>query len=202
QFEVELKYLRRLNWLGTLRTLYYQNFANMGDYQTAINMFQSGAVAQPDITLSRSPGTSKFGFGLNLIQQLFGVARVLSRGGWNDGRHESFAFTEVGNTFEFGADLAGLWWRRPIDRVGLAFVTNGLSDVHREYLRLGGHGFLLGDAITCSFGTPTCLERPGGYLNYARENIVEAYYNFHIWRGAFVAGDVQFIQNPGYNQDR
>src|SRR5262249_19307449 len=156
QFEIEYKYLRRANWAGTLRVLYYQNFANMGNYQEAINMFLSGAVTQPDITLSRRPGTSKYGFGLNVIQQL-SLFRAFGRGGWNDGRHESFAYTEVDNTFEIGADLVGLWWKRPVDKVGIAFVTNGISDVHQEYLRLGGHGFILGDAITCDFGTPVCL---------------------------------------------
>jgi len=113
---------------------------------------------------------------------------------------ESFAYTEVDDTFEIGGDVDGRWWRRPIDKVGLAFVTNGISAVHREYLRLGGHGFLLGDA--CAFGAATCMQRAAGYLNYGRENIVELYYNAHIWRGAFAAADVQLVDNPGYNQDR
>jgi hypothetical protein len=203
QFELELKYLRRPNWAGTLRSLYYQNFANMGDYRTAINTYLADPVTNPDITLSRRPGTTKFGFGFNLIQQLAGDIRLFARGGWNDGRHESFAYTEVDDTFEIGADLDGRWWLRAFDKVGLAFVTNGISDVHREYLRLGGRGFLLGDA--CAFGvsgSPTCAQRPTGYLNYGRENIVELYYNAHIWRGAFAAADVQLVDNPGYNQDR
>ncbi|HEY2743749.1 MAG TPA: carbohydrate porin, partial [Polyangia bacterium] len=67
-------------------------------------------------------------------------------------------------------------------------------------LRLGGRGFILGDA--CAFTSPTCLQRPGGYLRYGRENIVELYYNVHVWRGAFGAADVQLVDNPGYNQDR
>jgi len=39
-------------------------------------------------------------------------------------------------------------------------------------------------------------------LNYGRENIVEAYYNLHVWRGIFGAFDLQHINNPGYNRDR
>jgi high affinity Mn2+ porin len=200
QLEVELKYSRRPNWLGTLRILGYENFANMGSYQEAIDAFAAGVDPQPDITAHRHPGNTKFGFGLNLIQQLFGFSRVFARGGWNDGRHESFAYTEVDDTFEIGFDLFGGLWRRPIDKLGLAFVTNGLSSVHREYLRRGGHGFLLGDA--CNFTDPSCPQRPTGYLNYGRENILELYYNVHIWRGAFAAADIQFVDNPGYNQDR
>ena len=70
--------------------------------------------------------------------------------------------------------------------------------MHREYLRLGGHGFLLGDGAS----SPTCLGAPPATSDYGRENIVELYYNLHIWRGAFVAADVQFVDNPGYNADR
>jgi carbohydrate-selective porin OprB len=41
-----------------------------------------------------------------------------------------------------------------------------------------------------------------GGLNYGRENIVEAYYNLHVWRGLFSAFDLQHINHPGYNRDR
>jgi hypothetical protein len=50
----------------------------------------------------------------------------------------------------------------------------------------GGLGFLLGD----------------GALSYAREDILEAYYNAHNWRGLYSAFDVQLIDHPGYNQAR
>jgi hypothetical protein len=198
--EVEIKYSRRPGWAGTLRVLGYANHANMGSYREAIDAFAVGVDAQPDITAHRHPGASKYGFGLNVIQELAGLLRLFARGGYNDGRNESFAYTEVDDTFEIGADLRGDPWRRPTDKIGVAFVTNGISAVHQEYLRQGGHGFLLGDA--CNFAELTCPRRATGYLNYAREDIVEIYYNLHIWRGAFVAVDGQFIANPGYNQDR
>jgi high affinity Mn2+ porin len=41
-----------------------------------------------------------------------------------------------------------------------------------------------------------------GGLTYGRENIVEGYYNLHVWRGIFTALDVQHINHPGYNRDR
>lgn len=63
---------------------------------------------------------------------------------------------------------------------------NALSDAHREYLALGGQGFLLGD----------------GRLNYNTEQILETYYTLHVWRGVFVAADFQYIRHPGYNRDR
>jgi carbohydrate-selective porin OprB len=106
--------------------------------------------------------------------------------GWSTGDLESFAYTEVENTVLFGGDITGAYWRRPTDRTGLAFVSNGISSDHADYLAAGGLGFLLGD----------------GYLKYARETIVEHYYNVHVWRGLSFAEDIQFIANPGYNSDR
>jgi hypothetical protein len=184
-----------------VRMMAYANHARMGDYRDALAL-AARTGGTPDVTRTRRTGRVKYGFTLNVEQPLTedGSTGLFARGGWNDGRHESFAYTEVDDTFEVGGDLRGAWWRRPFDKIGLAFVTNGISDVHREYLRLGGHGFLLGDA--CAFTTATCVQRPGGYLNYGRENIVELYYNAHIWRGAFAAADVQLVDNPGYNQDR
>ena len=38
---------------------------------------------------------------------------------------------------------------------------------------------------------------------YAREDILEAYYNLStLGRGIFYALDAQYITHPGYNQDR
>ena len=185
-FELELKYARREDWHGTLRLLAYVNTANMGSYREAIDAFRAGIDTAPDIVAHRKQGRTKYGFGANLYQELGPLFRVCARIGWNDGANESFAYTEVDNTFELCGDMRGTRWHRPIDKVGVAFVSNGISDDHAEYLRLGGSGFLLGD----------------GGLRYGRETIVEQYYDFHIWRGAFVAEDIQRIANPGYNQDR
>ena len=184
--ELEIKYSLRPDWRGTLRLLGYQNHANMGSYREAIDAFLNMVDAQPDITLHRRQGRVKRGVGANVVQELSGVARVFARLGWSTGDLESFAYTEIENTIEVGADLLGVYWRRPTDRTGIAFVSNGISDLHREYLRLGGLGFLLGD----------------GNLNYARETIIEHYYNVHIWRGLFMAEGVQLLVNPGYNADR
>jgi hypothetical protein len=193
--ELEIKYSLVPGRAGTLRILTYVNHANMGNYQQAINAYQSGEDRQPDITAHRKPGNAKYGFGLNLFQEVSPLIRAFARIGWNDGLNESFAYTEIDNTFEVGADMLGVRWRRPEDRLGLAFVTNGISDNHQEYLRLGGHGFILGDA-------PATFTMPGKFLSYGRETIIEEYYNFHIWRGAFAAQDIQWIANPGYNADR
>jgi hypothetical protein len=171
---------------GTERLLFYANRANMGTYREAVNAFLAGADKTPDILLHEHYSALKYGFGYNAEQELTENLRVFGRFGWNEGQHESFAYTEVDQTVEAGADYAGNRWHRPADKIGLAVVSNAIKADHQNYLRLGGLGFLLGD----------------GKLNYGRENIVESYYNWHAWRGLFYTVDVQHINNPGYNRDR
>ena len=113
-------------------------------------------------------------------QSLTSQTRIYGRFGWNEGQHESYCYTEIDQTFQIGADHVGDRWGRPADKVGVAFVTNGISKDHWEYLKLGGHGFILGD----------------GTLNYRRENILEAYYNLHVWRGLFYALRFQLHRQP------
>jgi high affinity Mn2+ porin len=171
---------------STVRVLGYVNHAHMGLYREAVDAFLAGIDKTPDIKLHEKFGAVKYGFGLNAEQELTGNLRVFTRLGWNEGQHESFAYTEVDQTMEFGGDYSGRAWSRPNDKLGLTFVTNAIKRDHQEYLKLGGLGFLLGD----------------GNLNYAREDILESYYNVHTWRGVYYALDLQYINHPGYNQDR
>ena len=130
----------------------------------------------------------KYGFGINADQEFTDDIRGFVRAGWNEGDHESFNYTEVNETVAFGGDVRGTLWDRPRDRFGVAFVGNGISHRHQQYLALGGLGFLLGD----------------GRLTYGPEEIMESYYSFPIpvHSGFFGALDVQYINNPGYNRDR
>lgn len=170
----------------SLRLLSYVNHANMGNYRDAIDAYLDGDTPNPEITLTRRQGRAKYGFGVNLYQELGWGARAFSRWGWNDGRNESFVYTEVDRTASLGADLSGVHWRRRFDKAGAAFVVDEISGDHRRYLALGGQGFLLGD----------------GGLSYGFEKIFETYYTFHLWRGVFGAVDLQHITNPGYNRVR
>jgi hypothetical protein len=169
-----------------VRLLGYANHANMGSYDEAIHAFLSGQDARPDVVAHRAQGRVKTGAGLNVEYALRPFVRVFARTGWNEGHNESFAYTEVNNSVLAGGDLSGGRWRRSQDRLGLALVSNGLSEPHREYLALGGQGFLLGD----------------GALTYGREDIVETYYTAHLWRGLSASGGIQYIDHPGYNRDR
>jgi high affinity Mn2+ porin len=177
---------------GTQRVLFYANRAHMGTYREAVEAFLNGTdtaiygVTVPTITLHEHFSALKYGFGYNTEQEVTENLRVFARFGWNEGQHESYAYTEVDQTFLAGADYAGTRWRRPIDKIGLAFVSNAIKADHQEYLKLGGLGFLLGD----------------GNLNYGRENVVESYYTYHAWRGMFYSLDVQHFNSPGYNRDR
>jgi hypothetical protein len=171
---------------SVVRLLSYVNHANMGSYRKAIDQYREGLVSFPDITAVRQQSRVKYGFGVNLEQDLPRDFQGFARWGWSDGRNESFAYTEVDRTGELGFDVRGNAWKRPFDKLGAAGVVNGLSGDHREYLALGGLGFLLGD----------------GALNYGTERIFETYYTAHLWRGFFGAVDVQHVTNPGYNRDR
>jgi len=171
---------------GVVRLLAYVNHANMGNYRDAIAQFQEGLVSVPEITNHPWHITAKYGFGVNLEQNLTRNLTAFARWGWDDGKTESFAYTEVDSTFAGGVGVNGAKWHRKQDRAGVAFVSNGIKKDHQVYLADGGLGFLLGD----------------GKLNYGRENIVESYYTAHLWRGIYVAPGVQHINNPGYNRDR
>ena len=169
-----------------VRVLGYANHAHMGSYDEAITSFLAGREPTPDIVAHRRPGRLKTGFGVNTEYTRPSYVRVFARAGWNEGHNESFAYTEVNNSAQAGGDLSGALWQRSQDRVGVAVVSNGLSAPHREYLALGGQGFLLGD----------------GTLRYGREDILETYYTTHIWRGVSASGGLQYIDHPGYNEDR
>jgi high affinity Mn2+ porin len=171
---------------GAVRVLGFLNHAHMGDYRKSVEQYQAGLVAAPDITQTARFGTVKYGFGLNTEQEVTDSLRLFARWGWNDDRRESYTYTEVGQTVQFGGDLNGRGWRRPVDKLGVAFASNAIKRDHQNYLRDGGRGFLLGD----------------GNLNYARENVLEWYYNAHLWRGLYAMVGGNYIVHPGYNCDR
>ncbi len=169
---------------GAVRLLGFVNKANMGDYRQQ-NQFAATTGTTPVIT-AHTPGSSyKYGVGFNFEQELTPAVRAYGRFGWNEGQHESYAYTEVDQTLAAGAD-----WKpftsRPNDKLGATFITNAIKRDHQYYLAHGGQGFLLGD----------------GRLNYGREDILETYYNLHAGRGIYYALDAQYITHPGYNQDR
>ena len=184
EFELRHSFLRGRK--GATRILFYANHAHMGVYREAVDAYLNGTDATPTITNHEHFGALKYGVGYNTEQDLTENLTIFGRFGWNEGQHESFAYTEDDQTFEAGFGYAGAAWHRPADKVALTVVSNAIKRDHQNYLKYGGLGFILGD----------------GRLNYGRENIVESYYTWHAWRGLFFAVDIQHVNDPGYNRDR
>jgi len=184
--ELEARGKHVLHREGTVRLLGYLNHGNMGNYREANAQFLADESTTPDIIATRRQGRHRYGFGLNMEQEVRKDVGVFARLGWSDGRNETYCYTEDDRTVQIGGLAMGDSWRRSGDRAGVAFVTNGIVASHQQYLSMGGLGFLLGD----------------GGLTYGREKIVETFYTAHLWRGFFISYDFQHINNPGYNQAR
>ena len=184
--ELEARGKHVLHREGTVRLLGYLNHGNMGNYREANAQFLADETTTPDIIATRRQGRHRYGFGLNMEQEVRKDVGVFARLGWSDGRNETYCYTEDDRTVQIGGLAMGDSWRRSGDRAGVAFVTNGIVASHQQYLSMGGLGFLLGD----------------GGLTYGREKIVETFYTAHLWRGFFISYDFQHINNPGYNQAR
>ncbi|MBI1754190.1 MAG: carbohydrate porin [Acidobacteria bacterium] len=167
---------------GAVRLMAFRNTTRMGDYRQSL----AERPLDPDVASTRAYGRAKRGWGLNLEQALTADLGAFARWSWSDGRTESWAFTEADRSASAGFTLKGTAWQRTQDRVGLAYVQNGLSPDHEAYLAAGGLGFLLGD----------------GRLSYGPERIAEGYYALALGRYVTAAVDVQRIWNPGYNRDR
>lgn len=167
---------------GALRTLVYWNRAHMGGYSEAR---QTAGAQPPDITLSRRY-RSKAGAGLNWEQEIAAGLGAFARVGFNDGRTETWAFTEIDRTATAGLSLKGVNWSRPDDTLAAAVVLNGLAPDHRDYLAAGGYGFIIGD----------------GGLRYGWEEIFETSYDWKAAEWLALAADLQFVSHPGYNRAR
>jgi high affinity Mn2+ porin len=169
---------------GTIRILLFHTLAHMGNYAQAIAEADSGHA--PDITATRAYGRSKYGFDLNLDQQFSKSVSGFMRASWNDGKNETWMFTEIDQSLSVGFSLDGFIRRSGEDIFRFAIVANGISNEHRAYLAAGGYGFILGE----------------GKLNYATECIAELQYLTHINNYFTLSVDYQFVANPGYNADR
>ena len=183
--QIELEHAHSLGDLpGKVRVLAFRNQAVMGGFRDALSYAAiNGGV--PDVRQVRTQ-RNKVGAGLNMEQALSDDIGVFARASWNDGKSETYAFTEIERSISVGAAIRGNSWQRAQDTIGMAIVRNGLSQAHRDYLALGGHGAFIGD----------------GRLNYRPEGIAEIYYSLGITPNFFLTLDLQHIRNPAYNKDR
>jgi high affinity Mn2+ porin len=166
---------------GKTRLLSYLNRAHMGSYSATLANPSLGE----DVTQTRQYRL-KYGFGLNLEQELNSSLGAFMRAGWDDGTTETWNFTEVDRTISLGISQKGAPWRRAGDTFGLALISNWLSADHAHYLAAGGYGFIIGD----------------GALNYAPEQILETYYSVQVLKSFYTTADYQWVNHPAYNADR
>jgi high affinity Mn2+ porin len=166
---------------GSIRLLSFYTQAHMGNYVLAINN------ATLDIASTRSYGRTKYGLGINVEQELGSGIGLFARASWNDGKNETWAFTEIDHSASMGVSFNGKRWKRNDDAFGIGSVVSGLSEDHSNYLAGGGYGFIIGD----------------GALNYGAEWVTEFYYKAKLFSDTFyLTANYQFVVNPAYNIDR
>jgi high affinity Mn2+ porin len=169
---------------GTIRVLSFVNQANTFDYREATPLLKANG---PGADLSSARAfRRKYGFGLNWEQGITDNVGVFSRLGWNNGQVEGWMYNDSNWTASLGMSVKGASWRRKRDVFGLGFVASGASRSNQEFLEAGGTDILDGD----------------GALTYGSEKVIEAYYNFSIWKNIQVTPDYEFVDNPAYNRDR
>ncbi len=185
-FEIQRNYL--LHGLpGNARLLFYYNTSKAPAYQSVINDYKNGTDTSLDVINGTTYGGKKFGLGLSVDQALSSRLNGFYRLGWNDGKTATWAFAEIDNSASLGIRYYGIGKGRTSDNIGLAFVSNGISASHRDFLSIGGYGFMIGD---------------GKLPNYQRENIAELFYQVKIFEKLFATLDYQFVLHPAYNSDR
>lgn len=183
--ELELRY-RPWNRPGFAKLGAWLTSTNSGSYNEAVALaLANGASAADTITWTRQ-GRTKYGFYLNLQQEISDDLGLFARWSWNDGRTEISAFTDIDQSLSFGMRLKGSKWGRPDDEFGLAGAWNMLTVDQSRYLAAGGLGVLVGD----------------GRLSYAAENVLETYYGLQVVKGLIASVDYQLLVNPAYNADR
>ena len=158
---------------GVVRLLSWLDEADFASYQEATAILLANP---PDLDVGSGAGITipaaarayrfKYGFGLSAEQEVANSIGLFSRIGWNNGKLESWTFTDVNWTVSIGVSVKGKPWHRPGDSFGLADILSGASVANQKFLEAGGTDILDGD----------------GNLSYEPENVIETYYDLHIWK--------------------
>ena len=173
---------------GAMRLLGFYNINKAPKYRAVIDSKLSGSDTNlAIINTGINYGGKKIGVGFNAEQELSKTFSAFLRLGWNDGKTATWAFAEIDNTVSGGIRIYGDSWKRKADNIGVALLSNGISTDHREFLAIGGYGFMIGD---------------GQLPHYGRENIAEVFYEVKLFSNIWGTLDYQFVDNPAYNKDR
>jgi high affinity Mn2+ porin len=172
---------------GKLRLGAFANSGNTANYREVL----AAAAANPaldinDIATATQRDRPKYGFWINLEQQIVNDVGLFARASWNDGQNQILSFTDIDRSLSAGLSVKGSFWGRPSDTVGIGGAVNGLSAAHRDFLAAGGFGLLIGD----------------GRIDYSPERILETYYAYSVSKNVSLTADYQLIINPAHNADR
>jgi carbohydrate-selective porin OprB len=146
----------------------------------------SGNVTAPDLCWVRKPDT-KVGIGINVEQHVTADIGVFLRAMWSDGQTEVDAFDSADRDLSFGAVAKGPLWHRPFDVAGLGYAAAWISDIHAQYLAMGGIDGFVGD---------------GHLTHVAPESVIDVFYSFNLFKFIWLTADYQHLWNPGFNADR
>ena len=169
---------------GSIKLLVFSNRARMGRYEDAVRLGRAtGGV--PDTSLVRDYAW-RSGYALNVEQAIGHQIGLFLRASSNDGRYESYEFTDINQSLVAGLSFRGVTWGRPEDHFGFAGVEDFLSRPARDYFSAGGLGTLIGD----------------GRLHYGHEQVIETFYSAALPYSVTATADYQFVDHPAYNRDR
>lgn len=175
---------------GVVRFLVSNTLSKAPSYADGLKAISNNNAFLLNVIAGKQEGINydgkKFGAGYSFEQELTDEIAVFSRAGWNDGKYATWAFTKIDQSFSLGLSVKGNKRKRPDDVCVLATLINGISTDHKDFLKAGGDGFIIGD----------------GRLNYGHERVIETYYNAHLSKYFWVTVDYQFVKNPAYNKDR
>jgi high affinity Mn2+ porin len=164
----------------------FLNSVFSGSYTDAVALADAAGVTADSTIAQTRQSRIKYGYYLNLQQEITDDIGAFARWSWNDGQNEIMAFTDIDRSLSLGVSVKGSLWGRANDTVGVGGAINMLSGPHIDFLAAGGVGPLVGD----------------GRINYAPEHVLEAYYAMQLTKGLVATADYQLLVNPAYNADR
>ncbi len=164
---------------GAVRVLGFLNTADMGSYAQA----NAGHLQVED---TRAQGRTKAGMAASANYDFGRGLGAFIRASFNDGKNETWAFTEIDRSLAVGVVQSGARWGRERDEAGAGLVVSGLSGPHRAYLEGGGYGFIIGD----------------GALHYGAELLGELFYRAGVTEQVSLGVNYQPILDPAFNRDR
>ncbi len=158
-----------------------------GSYNEAVALALANGVAADETIAQTRQGRTKFGFYVNLEQELTDDIGLFSRFSWNSGKSEIVASTDIDTSLSLGVSIKGTRWGREQDHIGIAGAWNSISGDHISFLVAGGLS-VSWSATATSPMAPKASSKPTT--------------PFQIAKGITATADYQLLVNPAYNTVR